>query len=49
MQKKKRKYEKKNDFVINKIFNENGEKLDKIKADFEFDRLIELNQKKAWK
>ena len=23
--------------------------LDKIKADFEFDRLIELNQKKAWK
>ena len=21
----------------------------KIKADFEFDRLIELNQKKAWK
>ena len=24
-------------------------RLDKIKADFEFDRLIELNQKKAWK
>lgn len=23
--------------------------LDKIKADFEFDRLIEVNQKKAWK
>ena len=22
--------------------------MDKIKADFEFDRLIELNQKKAW-
>lgn len=27
---KRKKYEKKNDFVINKIFNENGEKLDKI-------------------